>query len=128
MTSTVSVSASHGSSLHGLALDLLFRINCMGSCSGRWILGSCMGHQYRQAPRVRGCVPSCMDPAGAVCSPSIVHSLNMGTNGSAPGSTRGGAYGASAGPLMGLSMALRRVLTRSTSSAAAGFAGALDPR
>ena len=31
-----------------------------------------------------------MDSAGAVCSPSIVDSLNMGTNGRAPGSTRGG--------------------------------------
>ena len=71
--------------------------------------------------------PSRMDPAGAVCSPSIVDSLNMGTTGSAPGSTRRDAYGASAGPPMGLSMALRRVLTRSTSSAAAGFAGSSGP-
>ena len=51
----------------------------------------------------------------------------MGTNGSAPGSTRGGAYGASAGPPMGFPMALLRVLTRSTSSAAAGFAGSSGP-
>ena len=54
---TMSVGASHGSSLHGLALDLLFHINCMGTRSGRWILGGCMGHQYRQVLRVRGCVP-----------------------------------------------------------------------
>ena len=53
MASTMSVGPSHGSPLHGL--DLLFRINCMGSHSGRWILGG-MGHLYRQAPQVRGCV------------------------------------------------------------------------
>ena len=54
MTSTMSVGSSHGSPLLGLVLDLLFRINCMGSRSGRWILGG-MGHLYRQAPQVRGC-------------------------------------------------------------------------
>ena len=56
MTSTMSVGGSHGSPLHGLALDLLFRINCLGSRSDRYILGG-MGHLYRQAPRVRGYVP-----------------------------------------------------------------------
>ena len=90
MTSTMSVGASHGSPLHGLALDLFFRINCVGSRSdpeiwAAWdictvrLLGSVVAR------------PSRMDQAGAVCSQSIVDSLNMGTNGSAPGSTRGGA-------------------------------------
>ena len=53
MASTMSVGPSHGLPLHGM--DLLFRINCMGSRSGRWILGG-MGHLYRQAPQVRDCV------------------------------------------------------------------------
>ena len=53
MASTMSVGPSHGSPLHGL--DILFRINCMGSHSSRWILGG-MGHLCRQAPQVRGCV------------------------------------------------------------------------
>ena len=35
MTSTMSVGASHGSPLHGLALDLLFSISCLGSRSDR---------------------------------------------------------------------------------------------
>ena len=87
MASTMSIDPSHGSPLHGM--DPLFRINCMGSRSGRWILGG-MGQLYRQAPQVRGSLLFRMDPAGAVCSPSIMDSLNMGTNCSAPGSTRGG--------------------------------------
>ena len=45
------------------ALDLLFRINCMGRRSGRWILGG-MGHLYRQAPQVRGCTEAGSDPRG----------------------------------------------------------------
>ena len=64
MAFTMSVSAPHGSPLHGLALNLLFRINRMGSRSGRPILGG-MGHLYRQAPRVRGCVPFLHGDAGS---------------------------------------------------------------
>ena len=88
MASTMSVGPSHGSPLHGV--DLLFRKNYMGSRSGRWILGG-MGHLYRQDPQVRGCVLFLHGPSPCRSSPSIMDSLNMGTNGSAAGSTRGGA-------------------------------------